>query len=124
MGLEARDTGKECLSLSLTHTHTSHQLPLSLSLCPTHTLSNTLTHQTTRFLFQHSCLLFLPPTHTCALKQVHGPALFGLIKKSMALRIHHERLPTPVLLDDDTLWSVQSVHTHTERDILIPLLNL
>jgi hypothetical protein len=39
----------------------------------------------------------------------HGGALFAIIKKSLALRIYHEGLNTPVLLDDDTMWCLEDL---------------
>lgn len=46
-----------------------------------------------------------------------------MIRKSLALRIHHEGLDTPVLLDDDTLWCLDDLvcalaHEISERCVL------
>ena len=40
---------------------------------------------------------------------MHAAALFGIIKKSMGLRIYHEGLDTPVLLDDDVMWCLEDL---------------
>lgn len=49
------------------------------------------------------------PTGTRNAAQLHGPALFGMIRKSLALRIYHEGLETPVLLDDDVMWCLDDL---------------
>ncbi|CAN0055320.1 unnamed protein product [Pylaiella littoralis] len=57
------------------------------------------------------------PNHTTVLSQVYAPVLLAMILKSISLRVRHEKLRTPVRLDDSFLEELETLVVLLARHI-------
>ncbi|CAM9497928.1 unnamed protein product, partial [Scytosiphon promiscuus] len=57
------------------------------------------------------------PHHTTVLSQVYAPVLLAMILKSISLRVRHEKLRTPVRLDDSFLEELETLIVLLARHI-------